>query len=136
MSHSAPPVRGLARNRHGRAIRRPLISPRLKPGTVRRGGLTEIVEDAVYFLKLDFPEELDKLTVRIQDLPPARAHVRSTKWSYLPVPNVLTFYRIPLSYSGRRRDPLLEAYRLNWEVVQAIATVLGRDPKDLWDGPR
>lgn len=108
----------------------------MEPGGVRRGGLAEIVDDAFYYLKLEFPGDLDHITVRVRDLPSPRLGDGAVKWSWMPAHNILTFYRVPLLYSGRRRDPMDDALRLNWEIVKAIATVTGRDPKDLWDGAR
>ena len=102
---------------------------------MRIGDFGQHVEDTFYFLKAEFPGDFDHIAIRIRDLPSPRLKSESVKWAWSASHNLLTFYRVPMTYSGRRRDPVDEYLRVDWEIIKALASVTGKDPKNIWDGP-
>jgi len=123
------PNRGLARNRHGRGIRRPYWSNRIGAGTVRKGTFEVAVDDAAHYLRSVFPSEFANLRTVISNLPPAtapgvplyRIH-KATETIYL--------YRIPIERLRQRSDRIDEMIRIEEIVIQAAAKLVDQDPRN------
>ncbi|MFM5904814.1 MAG: hypothetical protein ACKORF_01755 [Micrococcales bacterium] len=126
-------VRGLARDRHARGIRRPLWSNRFQPGMVRLGSFQQTIDDAADYLRGEWPELFGQLRVVVNDLPPIRSSGLN-RWSASPSNSTIYLYRIPIQRLGQLRDPIEEMFRIESIVIEAAAALVDRDPRDFWQG--
>lgn len=125
--------RALARNRHGRGMRRPLWSSKFHNGVVIKGSFDAAVADAADYLRSCFPEDFANLRTVVTNLPPMtapgiplyRTH-RASETVYL--------YRIPIERMRSRRDPIEEMIRIEEIVIEAAATMVERDPRNFLEG--
>ena len=126
-------VRGLARDRHGRGIRRPLWSNRFQPGMVRLGSFQQTIDDAADFLRGEWPDLFADLRVVVTDIPPNRGSGLK-RWAASPSNQTIYLYRIPIQRLGQARDPIEEMFRVESIVIEAAAALVDRDPRDFWQG--
>jgi hypothetical protein len=124
-------VRGLSRDRHGRGVRRPLWSPKFEPGLARVGNFASTVEDAASYLREIYPETFAELAVEVRDIPPLKGELNSLRrFAFHRESNTVYVYRVPIQFTGRRRDPIDEMFRIETLVIEAAAEMMGRDPRD------
>lgn len=127
-------VRGLSRDRHGRGIRRPLWSPKFEPGLARVGNFAATVEDAASYLREVYPETFADLSVEVRDIPPLKGELTSMRrFAFHRESNTVFVYRVPVQFTGRRRDPVDEMFRIEALVIEAAAEMVGRDPRDFFE---
>ncbi len=124
-------VRGLSRDRHGRGIRRPLWSPKFEPGLALIGNFASTVEDAASYLREVYPETFAGLSVEVRDIPPLQGDLTSMRrFAFHRESNTVYVYRVPIQFTGRRRDPIDEMFRIEGLVIEAASEMMGRDPRD------
>jgi hypothetical protein len=130
------PVRS-SRDRHGRGVRRPLWSPRFEPGLARRRNFNDTVQDAVGYLRANFPDEFAQLQAEVRDLPSTTAdsvsaNGRMRRYAFNRETHTVIVYRIPIKYLGRAEDAIEELMRIESYVIEAAAEMIGRDPRDFF----
>jgi hypothetical protein len=120
----------IARDRHGRGIRRPLPSRLFRFGTERGGFFQQVVEDACEFLRERWPTELGNLNWRIMDVPvlDSRAE-RVRRWQADKNTMTITLYRIPIQRMRPRRSD--QRMYIERAVFTAAAALIDRDPWEL-----
>lgn len=130
----ARPARGLARGRHGRAVRSSVAGPYLPMLTGRVPRFEQTVVDTLGYLRSRFPERLDHVRVSIGTMAPDAQHPESgmDRW-HVAGPDHLILYRIPIDRLAKLHcsDPV--HYRLHVEriLLEGIGELLGMDPWDL-----
>jgi len=127
-------TRATSRDRHGRGVRRPLWSPRFEPGVARQGNFADTVADAANYLRTNFPDDFDGLTVLVRDLPPMHPDTKKIRrYAHHLETKTIYIYRIPIKYLGRAHDPVEEIMRIDSYVIEAAAEMVGKDPRDFMD---
>lgn len=119
---------GIARDRHGRGMRRPLPSKLFKHGT-RSSFFASVVADTTSWLSETF-EELRDLNWRIEEVPPLAAGEKLRRYSANKSSMTITLYRIPIERLGKRSipDPRMQ---IEQAVVSAAAELIDKDPWEL-----
>lgn len=126
--------RGQYRDRHGRGIRRPLLSKLFVHGQSRAQGFQANVDSVFEYLQSIRPEELKDLTWQIQDAPGLSSEGNEVKaWMVNRGRQNITIYRLPIERLGShsRLKPMEERMRLEEQVFDAVANFLGIDPWEL-----
>ncbi len=129
-----PPSRALARDRHGRGIRRPLLSKLFSHGQTRLSGFEQIVAATCEFLSAEWPEELAELSWVVQDAPPiTRDSNRVRRWSLRRENHTIVLYRLPIERftKDRRTDAISNRMRIEHYVFEAVGALIDKDPWDL-----
>ena len=132
-----PASRGASRDRHGRGIRRPLLSNLFRFGDSRLAGFEQIVKSSCEFLRDAWPDELGQLNWRILDAPALPDGAESVRrWSTRPESMTVVIYRLPIERLGhhRRTDPLHERMHIEEYVFTAAASLIGKEPWQLIPG--
>jgi hypothetical protein len=92
------------------------------------------VEDAASYLREVYPETFSELTVEIRDVPPLKGELTSMRrFAFHRESNTVYVYRVPIQFTGRRRDPIDEMFRIEGLVIEAAAEMVGRDPRDFFE---
>jgi predicted Zn-dependent protease with MMP-like domain len=142
MNDQRPPARpaGVARDRHGRGLRSPLLPPSLPAARSRSEVFDDLVLDAVEHVERHWKAELDGVEFGVEDVPPPLedgvAHgddvpLARTEPGDRRQPARIVIYRRPMEL--RSRNPLDLADLVHDVVVEQIADYLGLDP-DVVDG--
>jgi hypothetical protein len=129
-----PRSRSAFRDRHGRGIRRPLLSKLFKFGQTRSHGFEQYVETAVEYLKGTWSEELAGLRWKIVDAPSISGYTTEIpRWLVDQEAKLIVIYRIPTERFGShsRQGMLDERLKVEEQVFEAIAEFLDVDPWDL-----
>lgn len=126
--------RGSSRDRHGRGIRRPLLSDLFAFGQTRSSRFEQIVSGTCDYLKSAWPEELSDLNWQIFDAPSIKGDSRSVRrWAIKRESMTVIIYRVPIERLGhhRRADTMHERMHIEEYVFAAVGELLGKDPWDL-----
>ena len=122
------------RDRHGRGIRRPVWSPLFEPGVARIGNFNDTVQDTAAYLRNRFPAEFENLIAISRDFAPLHSESKKVRrFSYDRAANTIYLYRIPIKYLGRAADQVEELMRVESYVIEAAASMIGRDPREFLD---
>ena len=97
------------------------------------GSFQQTIDDAVDYLRGEWPELFAQLRVVINDLPPTNSGGLK-RWAASPSNRTIYLYRIPIQRLGQLRDPIEEMFRLESIVIEAAAAMVDRDPRDFWQG--
>jgi predicted Zn-dependent protease with MMP-like domain len=134
------PAAKLARDRHGRGLRSPLLPPSLPAARTRSEIFDDLVLDAVEHVEQHWHSELDGVEFGVEDVPPPLVD-GATVGDDVPLarteprnrnrPPRIVLYRRPMEL--RCRNPLDLADLVHDVVVEQIADYLGLDP-DVVDG--
>ncbi|MDX6205868.1 MAG: hypothetical protein QOF39_1925 [Frankiales bacterium] len=135
---------GVARDRHGRGLRSPLLPPALPAARSRSEIFDDLVLDAVEHVERHWKEQLDGVEFGVEDVPPpVEDGVPAVAGGIDDVPlariergdrthpSRIVVYRRPMEL--RCRNPLDLADLVHDVVVEQIADYLGLDP-DVVDG--
>lgn len=137
MSDSTEPVkrsRGSSRDRHGRGIRRPLLSDLYAFGQSRATSFEQIVSGTCDYLKAAWPNDLNELNWQIFDAPSLKGEAKAVRrWAIKRESMTVVIYRVPIERLGhhRRADSLHERMHIEEYVFAAVGELLGKDPYDL-----
>jgi predicted Zn-dependent protease with MMP-like domain len=138
---SEEPVRvGVARDRHGRGLRSPLLPPSVPAARSRSEIFDDLVLDAVEHVERHWKTELDGVEFGVEDVPPPFVDGESVDLegdlddvplaAIIPAdggrPTRILIYRRPMEL--RCRNPLDLADLVHDVVVEQIAEYLGLDP--------
>lgn len=126
--------RGLARDRHGRGIRRPLLSNLFSHGQSRLLSFDQIVTGTCEFLCAAWPEELADLSWTVQDAPNISENSKSVRrWSIRRESMTIVIYRLPIERftHHKRTNPLDERMHIEHYVFEAVGALIGKDPWEL-----
>ena len=129
-----PLSRDAYRDRHGRGIRRPILSKLFKYGQTRSHGFEQYVETAVEYLKGIWEEDLAGLSWKVLDAPPISGYAAEVpRWRVDRDTNTVVIYRIPTERFGNhsRQGAIEERLKVEEQVFEAIAELLDIDPWDL-----
>jgi hypothetical protein len=129
-----PSSRDGYRDRHGRGIRRPLLSKLFKFGQTRSHGFEQYVETAVEYLKGIWSEELAGVQWKVLDAPPITDYTSEIpRWRIDADAKLVVIYRIPTERFGAhsRQGVIEERLKVEEQVFEAIAELLDIDPWDL-----
>jgi predicted Zn-dependent protease with MMP-like domain len=130
----------LARDRHGRGLRSPLLPPSLPAARSRSEVFDDLVLDAVEHVERHWKSELDGVEFGVEDVPPPLEDgvavgddvpLARTDPGNRRQPPRIVLYRRPMEL--RCRNPLDLADLVHDVVVEQIADFLGLDP-DVVDG--
>ena len=134
----------MARDRHGRGLRSPLMPPTLPAARSRSEIFDDLVLDAVEHVERHWKTELDGVEFGVEDVPPPLVDgAPSVEGGIDDVPLAridrgdrkhparIVVYRRPMEL--RCRNPLDLADLLHDVIVEQIAEFLGLDP-DVVDG--
>ena len=122
------------RDRHGRGIRRPILSKLFKFGQTRSHGFEQYVETAVEYLKGTWEEDLAGLSWKVLDAPSISEYTSEVpRWRVDRETNTVVIYRIPTERFGThsRQGAIEERLKVEEQVFEAIAELLDIDPWDL-----
>jgi hypothetical protein len=122
------------RDRHGRGIRRPILSKLFKFGQTRSHGFEQYVETAVEYLKGIWEEDLAGLSWKVLDAPSISEYTSEVpRWRVDRETNTVVIYRIPTERFGThsRQGAIEERLKVEEQVFEAIAELLDIDPWDL-----
>jgi predicted Zn-dependent protease with MMP-like domain len=131
---------GVARDRHGRGLRSPLMPPTLPAARSRSEMFDDLVLDAVEHVERHWKTELDGVEFGVEDVPPLNpdgevveldATLEDVPLSRIVPgdkrqPTRIIIYRRPMEL--RCRNPLDLADLIHDVVVEQIADYLGLDP--------
>ncbi len=137
MSDSTEPVkrsRGSSRDRHGRGIRRPLLSDLYAFEQSRATSFEQIVSGTCDYLKAAWPNDLNELNWQIFDAPSLKGEAKAVRrWAIKRESMTVVIYRVPIERLGhhRRADSLHERMHIEEYVFAAVGELLGKDPYDL-----
>jgi hypothetical protein len=129
-----PSSRDSYRDRHGRGIRRPILSKLFKFGQTRSHGFEQYVETAVEYLKGIWEEDLAGVSWKVLDSPPLSGNSTEVpRWRVDRDTNTIVIYRIPTERFGThsRLGAIEERLKVEEQVFEAIAELLDIDPWDL-----
>jgi predicted Zn-dependent protease with MMP-like domain len=134
-----PSGNGVARDRHGRGLRSPLLPPALPAARSRSEIFDDLVLDAVEHVEQHWKTELDGVEFGVEDVPPPvedGAPAVEGSADDVPLgridpgddkqPPRIIVYRRPMEL--RSRNPLDLADLVHDVVVEQIAEFLGLDP--------
>ena len=123
--------RGLARDRHGRGIRRPLPNKFFRPGDFRLGDFENAVRETSDYLRENWPTQLGHLRVvvlhtprKITDAVPRFAVDNTTMTIYL--------FRIPIQQFDVRRSKMPTELIVELVMFEAAAALLGIDQSEFF----
>jgi hypothetical protein len=122
------------RDRHGRGIRRPILSKLFKFGQTRSHGFEQYVETAVEYLKGIWEEDLEGLVWKVLDAPAISEYTTEVpRWRVDRETTTVVIYRIPTERFGThsRQGAIEERLKVEEQVFEAIAELLDIDPWDL-----
>ena len=110
-----------SQDRHGRAIRRPLHSPLLEPGTTRGFDAEQVVSQLMLRLRANHPQLLAGVSWQVEEIP-------EEKYLKQPIPEFrvdqaqrkIVIYRIPIL---RATNSLIEP---RWAIESRVYVALGR----------
>ena len=126
--------RGQYRDRHERGIRRPLLSKLFVHGQTRVPGFEQNVNGVFEYLQAIWPKELEDVTWQVRDAPSFSNETDQVKrWSVDHGRRSIAIYRLPIERLGShsRLKPLDEKMRVEEQVFEAVADLLGIDPWEL-----
>ena len=137
---SDQPSSGVARDRHGRGLRTPLLPPSLPAARSRSEIFDDLVLDAVEHVEQHWHDELEGVEFGVEDVPPALTEGETVELDAAPEdvplsrivpgdrrrPTRIVVYRRPMEL--RCRNPLDLADLIHDVVVEQIAEYLGLDP--------
>jgi len=126
--------RGAFRDRHGRGIRRPVLSDLYRHGETRQNAFNQIVRATCEFLQAAWPVELADLKWVVLEAPAIHEDsARVRRWATKKGEMTIYLYRVPIERLGhhRRADPLHERMHIEEYVFAAVAHLLDKDPWDL-----
>jgi hypothetical protein len=129
--------RGASRDRHGRGIRRPLLSNLFRFGDTRNASFEQIVKATCEFLRAAWPADLAELNWRIVDAPPLREGSEQVpRWGIRQETMTVIIYRLPIERLGhhRKTDPVHERMHIEEYVFTAAAKLVGKEPWELITG--
>ena len=133
-------VAGVARDRHGRGLRTPLLPPNLPAARSRSEVFDDLVLEAVEHVERHWQKELDGVEFGVEDVPPPLTDGEVVELDAAPedvplsrivpgdrrTPTRIVIYRRPMEL--RSRNPLDLADLVHDVVVEQIAEYLGLDP--------
>ena len=126
--------RGQYRDRHDRGIRRPLLSKLFVHGQTRVQGFEQNVNSIFEYLQAIWPQELEDLTWQVRDAPGLSSEADQVRrWSVDRGRKSISIYRLPIERLGShsRPTPLEARMRVEEQVFEAVADLLGMDPWEL-----
>ena len=126
--------RGSSRDRHGRGIRRPLLSDLYAYGLSRGTSFEQIVSGTCDYLKAAWPNELSELNWQIFDAPSLKGESKAVRrWAVRRESMTVVIYRVPIERLGhhRRADKLHERMHIEEYVFAAVGELIGKDPYEL-----
>jgi hypothetical protein len=126
--------RGSSRDRHGRGIRRPLLSDLYAYGQSRATSFEQIVSGTCDYLKAAWPNDLNELNWQIFDAPSLKGEAKAVRrWAVRRESMTVVIYRVPIERLGhhRRADRLHERMHIEEYVFAAVGELLGKDPYEL-----
>ncbi|MFM6966760.1 MAG: hypothetical protein ACKOWI_05305 [Rhodoluna sp.] len=126
--------RGAFRDRHGRGIRRPVLSNLYRHGETRIASFNQIVRSTCEFLQSVWPEELANLKWLVLDSPSIREDSQSVRrWATKKAEMTVCIFRVPIERLGhaRRADPMHERMHIEENVFLAVAHLLDKEPWEL-----
>jgi hypothetical protein len=129
-----PKARNTHRDRHGRGIRRPLLSKLFKFGETRAHGFEQYVETAMDYLKGIWVDELAAVRWKIIDSPSISGFTTEIpRWRVDEEAKLIVIYRIPTERFGShsRQSTIDERLKVEEQVFEAVAEFLDVDPWDL-----
>ena len=127
-------VRGSFRDRHGRGIRRPILSKLFRHGDLRSASFLQIVAGAGEYLRTTRAKEFANLRWRVRDVPDAvGSDGKVQRWDADPASMTITLYRIPIERYRHFRNPAPWEIRAHIEhqVFAAAASLIGKEPWEL-----
>ena len=132
-----PIARGSFRDRHGRGLRREIVTPMNGEPERRLASFGQIVSGTCDYLKAAWPEELSELRWRIMDAPAIKESTEEVaRWKSDKERFEITIYRLPIERLGhaRRPDALDERMHIEQFVFAAVGELIDRDPWSLIPG--
>jgi hypothetical protein len=126
--------RGAFRDRHGRGIRRPVLSNLYRHGETRQAAFNQIVRSTCEFLQGAWPTELADLKWQVMDAPSIRHESQTVRrWATKKSEMTICIFRVPIERLGhaRRADPLHERMHIEEYVFAAVAHLLDKEPWEL-----
>ncbi len=127
-------TRGAFRDRHGRGIRRPVLSNLYRHGESRLASFEQIVRSTCEYLQGAWPDDLADLKWVVLDAPSIGSNsTRVKRWATKKADMTIYIYRVPIERLGhhRRADPMHERMHIEEYVFSAVAHLLDKDPWDL-----
>jgi hypothetical protein len=129
--------RNLNRDRHGRGIRRPLLSKLFKHGQTRSHSFEQYVSTAMDYLKGLWSEELKGVRWKVIDAPNLSEYSSEVpRWRVDAEKKLIVIYRIPTERFGShsRSAAIDERIKVEEQVFEAVAELIEIDPWDLVPG--
>lgn len=112
-------------------MRRPVHSKLFRFGMSGGSYFEQVVSETCEYLKESFPDELGRLSFRIEDVPPiSQESGEVVRYSVNKPSFLITLYRIPIQRMNRAKylDPQMQIERA---VFDAAAELVDKDPWDL-----
>jgi len=125
-------TRGNYRDRHGRGLRRDIITGTSTDNRLASFG--QLVAGTCEYLKAAWPEDLANLRWRIVDAPAIKDSAEGvSRWKTDKERFEITIYRLPIERLGhpRRPDALDERMHIEQYVFAAVGELIDRDPWSL-----
>ena len=126
--------RGAYRDRHGRGIRRPVLSNLYRHGETRQASFAQVVRSTCEFLQATWPEELVDLKWQVMDAPSIRDDSQTVRrWATKKAEMTICIFRVPIERLGhaKRADPMHERMHIEEYVFAAVAHLLDKEPWEL-----
>lgn len=121
----------IARDRHGRGIRRPLPSKLWQFGSQRGEFFQQVVAETCDYLRDSWPDELGLLNWRIADLPVLDSRAEQVRRYRVDRDSLtITLYRLPIQRM-RRVSGVDARMQIEKAVIMAVAELIDKDPWQL-----
>lgn len=123
--------RGLARDRHGRGIRRPLPNKFFRPGDMRLGDFENAVRETSDWLRTNWPESLGGLRVVVLHTP-RKITDAVQRFAFDAASQTIYLFRIPIQQFDVKRMGLGVELVVEMTIFEAAAAMLGIDKHDFF----
>jgi hypothetical protein len=127
-------ARGAFRDRHGRGIRRPVLSNLYRHGETRQADFNQVVRSTCEFLQDTWPTELADLKWHVLEAPSINDDSQTVRrWATKKSEMAIFIFRVPIERLGhaKRADPLHERMHIEEYVFAAVAHLLDKEPWEL-----
>jgi hypothetical protein len=127
-------ARGAFRDRHGRGIRRPVLSNLYRHGETRQADFNQVVRSTCEFLQDTWPAELAELNWHVLEAPSINDDSQTVRrWATKKSEMAIFIFRVPIERLGhaKRAEPLHERMHIEEYVFAAVAHLLDKEPWEL-----